>query len=218
MDASPRHDVVLRDMRPGGVLVLTLNRPQVLNALDQRLRRTLQKELVGAGADPAVRCIVITGSGRGFCAGADLREREPDRPIRHIVMTEYNPIVETIRNLGKPVVSAVNGVAAGAGMGLALAADSVVAASGSRFVPAFLRLGLVPDTGLTRTLVLGLGRHRAAAVLFGEMELDAGAACELGLVSRVVPQGDLLRTARSVAARLAMAPAETVSSVKLLVR
>ena len=121
----------------------------------------------------AVRSVVITGAGRGFCAGADLRGGSAERDFRAVLGAEYNPLIAAIRNLPKPVVAAVNGVAAGAGVSLAFAADVVVASEEARFVPAFNRIGLVPDSGLARTLVRGVGRHRTFEILMGERQLGA---------------------------------------------
>src|SRR5690349_13556416 len=132
----------------GGVTTLTLNRPEALNALTSGLRGELLAALKTSARDSAVRAVVLTGAGRAFCAGADLRAGSGEREFRRVLTAEYNPLILAIRELEKPVVAAVNGVAAGAGMSLALAADLVVASSDARFVPAFGRIGLVPDSGL----------------------------------------------------------------------
>jgi 2-(1,2-epoxy-1,2-dihydrophenyl)acetyl-CoA isomerase len=159
---------------------------------------------------------VLTGAGGGFCAGADLRGDRGERDFRRVLRTEYNPIVEAIRALPQPIVAAVNGVAAGAGMSLALAADLVVAADAARFLPAFHRIGLVPDSGLTRTLVRGLGRHRAFAVLVGERPLSAADAEAAGLVASVVPAERLATTAAELAQRLATGPTRAIGLTKRL--
>ncbi|MDQ2690049.1 MAG: enoyl-CoA hydratase-related protein, partial [Chloroflexota bacterium] len=173
--------------REAGVATLTLNRPDALNALNSQLRRELLAALNDARKDDEVRAVILTGAGRGFCAGADLRGGSAEREFRRVISGEYNPLVEALRNLPKPVVASVNGVAAGAGVSLALAADLVVAAEDARFVPAFNRIGLVPDFGLTRTLVRAVGRHRAFEILMGERQLAATDAQDLGLVAAVVP-------------------------------
>ena len=156
-----------------GVATFTLNRPEALNALNAQLRRELLAAFKAIARDEAVRSVVITGAGRGFCAGADLRGGSAERDFRAVLGAEYNPLIAAIRNLPKPVVAAVNGVAAGAGVSLAFAADVVVASEEARFVPAFNRIGLVPDSGLARTLVRGVGRHRAFEILMGERQLGA---------------------------------------------
>jgi 2-(1,2-epoxy-1,2-dihydrophenyl)acetyl-CoA isomerase len=200
-----------------GVTTLTLNRPDSLNALDAALRTALVAALKAAAKDADVRAIVITGAGRAFCAGADLRGGSAEREFRRVLTAEYHPVVEGIRALPKPVIASVNGVAAGAGMSLALAADLVVAAEGARFVPAFAKIGLVPDSGLTRTLVRALGRHRAIEVLLGERQLGADDAAAAGLVAAVVPAERLADVTRELALRLAAGPTVAIGLTKRLV-
>ena len=199
-----------------GVATLTLNRPDALNALNSQLRRELLAAIKAAARDEGTRAVVITGAGRGFCAGADLRGGSGERAFRTVLTAEYNPLIEAIRNLPKPVVSAVNGVAAGAGVSLALAADVVVASDEARFVPAFNRIGLVPDSGLARVLVRAVGRHRAFEILIGERQLGAGDARDLGLVGAVVPADRLAETARELAQRLAEGPTAAMGLMKRL--
>ena len=208
--------VLLRE-QDGGVAILTLNRPEALNALNSALRHELLSAVNAARKDQSTRAVVITGAGRGFCAGADLRGGSTEREFRRVLNAEYNPLIAAIRTLPKPVVAAVNGVAAGAGVSLALAADFVVAAEDARFVPAFNRIGLVPDSGLARTLVRGIGRHRAMEILLGERQLTAGDARDLGLVSVVVPAAKLNEAARELARRLASGPTLAVGLTKRLV-
>ena len=200
-----------------GVLTIMLNRPDALNALNATMRRELLAAVKLAGRDDATRAVVITGAGRGFCAGADLRGGSAEREFRRVIGTEYNPLIEAIRSLAKPVIASVNGVAAGAGMSLAFAADLVVAAEEARFVPAFHRIGLVPDSGLTRTLVRALGRHRALEILLGERELGANDAHAAGLVAAVVPSDALTNTTRELARRLAAGPTRGIGLTKRLV-
>ena len=200
-----------------GVATITLNRPDALNALNAVMRRELLAAIKSTGRDAEVRAIVITGAGRGFCAGADLRGGSGEREFRRVLTEEYNPLIEAIRRVPKPVVASVNGVAAGAGVSLALAADLVIASEGARFVPAFNRIALVPDSGLTRTLVRALGRHRATAILLGERELTAAEALESGLVAAVFPSDRLTDAARGLAARLASGPTGAIGLTKRLV-
>ncbi|MEO7295485.1 MAG: enoyl-CoA hydratase-related protein [Candidatus Limnocylindria bacterium] len=200
-----------------GVATITLNRPDALNALNATLRRELLAAVKATDRDETVRAIVITGAGRGFCAGADLRGSSGERDFRRVLNTEYNPLIEAIRGLGAPVIASVNGVAAGAGVSLALAADLVIASHDARFVPAFNRIALVPDSGLTRTLVRALGRHRAFEILLGERQLGADDAHAAGLVAAVVPPEALADTARALARRLAWGPTGAIGLTKRLV-
>ena len=200
-----------------GVATITLNRPDALNALNAPMRRELLAAIKAAGRDAAIRAIVITGAGRGFCAGADLRGGSGERQFRRVLTDEYNPLIEAIRGVPKPVIASVNGVAAGAGVSLALAADLVIASADARFVPAFNRIALVPDSGLARTLVRALGRHRALEILLGERDLDADQAHEAGLVAAVVPAERLATDAQALAARLASGPTGAIGLTKRLV-
>ena len=200
-----------------GVLTITLNRPDALNALNAIMRRELLAALKSAGRDEGTRAVVITGAGRGFCSGADLRGGSSEREFRRVIADEYNPLIEAIRSLPKPVLASVNGVAAGAGMSLALAADLVVASDDARFVPAFHRIGLVPDSGLTRTLVRAMGRHRALEILLGERPLDVDDAHAAGLVAAVVPPAELADVTRDLARRLAEGPTRGIALTKRLV-
>ena len=199
-----------------GVATFTLNRPEALNALNAQLRRELLAAFKAIARDEAVRSVVITGAGRGFCAGADLRGGSAERDFRAVLGAEYNPLIAAIRNLPKPVVAAVNGVAAGAGVSLAFAADVVVASEEARFVPAFNRIGLVPDSGLARTLVRGVGRHRTFEILMGERQLGAADAHDLGLVAAVVPADRLADAAHELAQRLAEGPTVSIGLTKRL--
>jgi 2-(1,2-epoxy-1,2-dihydrophenyl)acetyl-CoA isomerase len=208
---------VLTVATSGAVTTLTLNRPDALNALTAELRRDLLAALKSAGRDTEVRAVVITGAGRAFCAGADLRGGGSEREFRRVLVSEYNPLIEAIRALPKPVIAAVNGVAAGAGVSLALAADLVLAAEDAKFVPAFSRIGLVPDSGLTRTLVRAVGRHRAFEVLMGERQLTAAEAQTCGLVAAVVPGDRLADAARELAERLASGPTRAIGLTKRLI-
>ena len=199
-----------------GVATFTLNRPDALNALDSRLRAELLAAIRAASRDENTRAVVITGAGRGFCAGADLRGGSGERDFRAVLTAEYNPLIEAIRGLAKPVVAAVNGVAAGAGVSLALAADIVVASEEARFVPAFGRIGLVPDSGLARVLVRAVGRHRAFEILMGERQLGPTEARDLGLVAAIVPVDQLANTASELARRLAQGPTVSIGLTKRL--
>jgi 2-(1,2-epoxy-1,2-dihydrophenyl)acetyl-CoA isomerase len=212
---APSYETLEHELADG-VATVTLNRPDVLNALNSTMRRELLAAVKAAARDEATRAVVITGAGRAFCSGADLRGGSGEREFRRVLTAEYNPLIEAFRSLPKPVVAAVNGVAAGAGVSLALAADLVVAAEDARFVPAFGRIGLVPDSGLARTLVRAMGRHRALEILLGERHLEADDAHAAGLVAAVVPGDRLADVARELAARLARGPTAAIGMTKRL--
>lgn len=196
------------------VATVTLNRPESRNALNATMRRELLAALKAVARDDAVRAVILTGAGKGFCSGADLRGGAAEREFRRVVTDEYNPIVAAIRELPKPVLAAVNGAAAGAGASLALACDLVYAAEEARFIQAFVKIGLVPDTGSTRTLVRSLGRHRAAQLIFTGEPMPASEAFAAGLVTEVVPLDDLAATVRDAATRLAHAPTRAIALAK----
>jgi len=200
-----------------GVATITLDRPDSLNALNAQMRRELADAFKAAASDAVVRAVVLTGAGRGFCSGADLRGGDGERQFRRVLTSEYNPLIAAIRALPKPVVSAVNGVAAGAGLSLALAADLVVAAEDARLVPAFGRIGLVPDSGLTRTLVRALGRHRASSFLIAGDPLSPQDARSAGLIHAVVAANRLADDARALAVRLAAGPTTAIGLTKRLI-
>jgi 2-(1,2-epoxy-1,2-dihydrophenyl)acetyl-CoA isomerase len=206
---------VLLAERHDAVLVVTLNRPDRLNALDAELVDALAATWDEA-RDPAVRAVVITGAGRGFCAGADLR-RPLDAPVRPGgVRGSYNPVMLALSALEKPVIAAVNGPAAGAGLALALAADVRVASPAARFVPAFARIGVVPDNGGSWFAVRALGYSAAFEWLSSGREMSAAEALQRGLVSEVVPPQDLLGAALARARSLAAMPGRAVGLTKLL--
>jgi 2-(1,2-epoxy-1,2-dihydrophenyl)acetyl-CoA isomerase len=211
--ADQPYEAIRYELRDG-VATIMLARPDSLNALNATMRRELLAALKAAGRDDAVRAVVITGEGRGFCSGADLRGGSGERDFRRVLTDQYNPLVTALRELPRPVIAAVNGVAAGAGMSIALACDLVYAADDARFILAFGRIGLVPDSGMTRTLVRGLGRHRAAGLIFGGEPLGAAEAQAAGLVTEVVPAAQLAATAHAAAAALAAAPTRAIALAK----
>jgi 2-(1,2-epoxy-1,2-dihydrophenyl)acetyl-CoA isomerase len=200
-----------------GVASVTLNRPESLNALNADMRRELLAAFKALGRDDGVRAVIVTGEGRGFCSGADLRGGSGERAFREVLEREYNPLVRAIRDLPKPVIAAVNGVAAGAGVSLALACDLVYAAEDARFIQAFVKIGLVPDSGSTRTLVRTLGRHRAAQLIFSGEPLSASEAHASGLVNEMLPLAELMAAARGAATRLAAAPTRAIGYAKRLI-
>jgi 2-(1,2-epoxy-1,2-dihydrophenyl)acetyl-CoA isomerase len=189
----------------GPVAILTLDRPEALNALTVPLKVALRDALESLAADRAVRTVILTGAGRAFCAGQDLAEREqPDAaPLDVEVRERYNPIIRALRSMGQPVIAAVNGVAAGAGASLAFACDLRIAAEEARFVLAFGRIGLVPDSGATWFLPRLVGPAKAAELTLVGDPVDAAEALRLGLVSKVVPGDQLLSEATALAERVA---------------
>lgn len=200
----------------GPVATITLNRPAALNALTVELKVALRAAIREAARDRSIRAIVLTGAGRAFCAGQDLRERlEPDAAPLDVELRErYNPLVLDLRRLAKPIVAAVNGVAAGAGASLALACDLRVAASDATFVLAFGRLGLVPDTGMSWLLPRLVGPARAIELALLAEPLGADEAARLGLVTRVVERERLPAEAAAVALRLAELAPRAVAETK----
>ena len=202
-----------------GVAEITLDRPAVLNSFTQPMARELQRALADAASDEVVRAVLLTGAGRAFSAGQDLAEAVPQdgspRPaIESIVRGSYNPVVRAIRELEKPVVCAVNGVAAGAGANLALACDIVIAADSAAFIQAFCRIGLVPDTGGTFFLPRLVGPARAMALAMLGDKLSAADAQAMGLIWRVVPAAELLSVARALARHLATQPTRGLGLIK----
>jgi len=214
--SEPRYTTLLYDAKDG-VATVTLNRPDSLNALNAEMRRELLAVLKAARGDEETRVVILTGAGRGFCAGADLRGGSGERDFRRVLTDEYNPLITAIRTLPKPVVAAVNGVAAGAGVSLAFAADIVIAADDAKFIPAFNRIALVPDSGLTRVLVRALGRHRALEILLGERQLTVAMAHEVGLVGAPIPAARLMDAARDLGVRLAAGATQAIGLTKRLV-
>ena len=199
--------LVLHEVRDG-VLVLTLHRPEVLNAFTRPMAEALQAQLARAAADPAIRAVLLTGAGRGFCAGQDLAEVLPegDGPVPDIsavVRASFNPIILAIRTLEKPVVCAVNGVAAGAGANLAFACDLTLAAPEATFVESFAKLGLIPDTSGTFFVPRLVGLQRATGMFFLAEKIRAEQAKAWGLIWDVVPADALVETARTLATTLA---------------
>lgn len=187
------------------VATLTLDRPAALNALTVPVKVALREALESIAGDAAVRAVILTGAGRAFCAGQDLAERElPDAaPLDVEVRERYNPIIRALRSMGQPVIAAVNGVAAGAGASLAFACDLRIAAEEARFMLAFGRIGLVPDSGATWFLPRLVGAAKAAELALVGEAIDAAEALRLGLVSKVVPGDQLMAETRALAGRLA---------------
>ena len=195
----------LRIETADGVATVTLDRADALNALTVPLKEGLVETFRAFASDDAVRAVVLTGAGRAFCAGQDLHERlQPDAlPLADEIRARYNPLIRAMRALPKPIVAAVNGVAAGAGASLAFACDIRIAAEDASFLLAFGRVGLIPDSGATWLLPRLIGGAKAAELALTTDPLSAADAERLGLVARVVPATDLLQEAVVLARRLA---------------
>lgn len=206
--------------KKNGYALITLNRPDRLNAFNDELTFQLQDALKEAEKDAAVRAVVITGSGRGFCSGQDLQNRtfsdnSTDRPsLGDSIRRRYNPIVLKLRKMEKPVIAAVNGVAAGAGASLVFACDIKIAADNATFVQSFTKVGLVPDSGATFMLPRLVGLTKAFELMVTADKIGAEEALNLGLINRVVPADQVLTVAEEWATKLAAGPTKAFGLTK----
>lgn len=210
-------ETVLYDVTDG-VGTITLNRPDGMNSLTAEMKEALRATVGRAAADPSARAVILTGAGRAFCAGQDLREHGDNlaagKGLDGTVRRHYNPIVLAVAGMAKPVVAAVNGVAAGAGASLAFACDLVVASDKARFATAFTGIGLAPDSGMSWTLQRLVGRAKATELLLLGEPVKAEEALEIGLVARVVPADELAPASVALARRLAAGPTVSYGAVK----
>ena len=211
-------DVLLLE-RSDGVATLTMNRPDSMNSLSVELKEALLEATRDVSADPAVRAVVLTGTGRGFCVGQDLREHVAlleagDPAPLSTVSKHYNPLVLSLAQMPKPVIAAVNGMAAGAGAGLAFACDFRFAARTAGFLLAFANVGLTLDSGVSWTLPRLVGQARATALAILAEPINADSALEMGLVNAVVEPEKVLPTAQELAARLAQGPTAAYAAIK----
>jgi 2-(1,2-epoxy-1,2-dihydrophenyl)acetyl-CoA isomerase len=206
--------------RDGGVAILTLDRPDVLNAFDEALTAALAVAVADAARDPTVRCVLITGAGRAFSAGQDLRDRADalargaDLRLGDELRRRYHPVVTAIREMRKPVVAAVNGVAAGAGLGLALACDVRVAAESASFRAAWSKVGLVPDAASAYFLPRLVGWGRAVDIVFGGETIPSATALAIGLATRMWPDVEFAERSRDYARALAAGATEALALTK----
>ena len=198
------------------VAKITLNRPEVLNSFNKQMAMEMQQALDKCAAEKSIRAIYITGNGRAFCAGQDLAEAiSPDGPaLQSIVKDHYNPIIEKIRRMEKPVICAVNGVAAGAGANIALACDITFAASSASFIQAFSKIGLIPDSGGTFFLPRLVGFQRATALMMLGDKIKADQAFQMGMIYKVCDDVNLQTEAFDVAKNLASMPTKALGLTK----
>ena len=194
--------------KENGVATITLNRPQALNAFIPQMNKEVLEALKDGERDGAVRCLVITGAGRAFCAGQDLKGRTPEQKgsLGASLREKYNPMIRQIRQMEKIVIAAVNGVAAGAGCNLALACDLRVASEEAKFIQSFVRVGLAPDSGGSFILPRLVGLSKAMELLLLGEPVEAQEAQRLGLVAKVFPAAEFAKAAKEVAERVARSP------------
>ena len=196
--------------------IITLNRPDKLNSFNREMALLLQEKLDECANDPHVRAVYLTGAGKGFCAGQDLAEvADPHGPGFDVILSEhYNPIVMRIRALQKPVVAAVNGVAAGAGANIALCCDIVVASQSASFIQAFSKIGLIPDSGGTHTLPRLIGWQKASALMMLGEKVPATDAERMGMIYKVFPDESFPGEAMKIASTLAQMPTRGLAYTK----
>jgi 2-(1,2-epoxy-1,2-dihydrophenyl)acetyl-CoA isomerase len=190
---------------------ITLNRPDRLNSFNDEMHADLRAAMTAASENSAIRAVLLTGAGRGFCAGQDLDGRDPrkmkgDPDLGNTLRTLYNPLIELIRGMDKPVVCAVNGVAAGAGANIAIACDIVIASNKAKFIQSFSNVGLVPDAGGTWSLTKLIGPARAKGLAMTGQPITAQQAVDWGLIWQVAPAEKLMDDARALVEKLASAP------------
>lgn len=199
-----------------GVAKITLNRPDKLNSFNRAMSLELISALEQAEGDDNVRALMLTGAGRGFCAGQDLSEAVGDDAyeIEDIIEKQYNPIVKLLRRIEKPIVCAVNGVAAGAGANIAFACDITIASSEAKFIQSFAAIGLIPDSGGTFYLPRMVGMQNAAALMMTGDKVTADRAKELGMIYDVAPADKLIENTTELAQKLALMPTKGIGLTK----
>lgn len=198
-----------------GVATITLGRPDKLNSFNREMALETIDALDLCKDDSTIRAILLTGEGRAFCAGQDLAEAiAPGTKIEDILTTQYNPIIRRIRNLPKPVIAAVNGVAAGAGANIAYACDITLAAESANFIQSFINIGLIPDSGGTFTLPRSVGMQRAFGQMIMAPKVSAKEAEAKGMIWQAVPDADLINEANALAEKLATMPTKAIALTK----
>lgn len=204
--------------KENGIGYITFNRPDKYNSFNREMALTTQAHLDDCAVDDSVRCIYITGSGKGFCAGQDLAESSDPKTVdfEKIVAEHYNPIISRLRNIEKPIVAAVNGVAAGAGANIALACDIVVAAKNASFIQAFSKIGLIPDSAGTFFLPRYIGMQRAAALMMLGEKVSADDAAAMGMIYKVFADDSFEADSKQLAQSLAAMPTKGLGLTKRL--
>jgi len=212
----PEFQTILTNLTDG-VYAITLNRPDVYNAFNEQMTTDLQEALKLAAKDDAVRVVVLTGAGKAFCSGQDLKDAPTGggkRSLRDSLERRYNPLIRAMRRLPKPIIASINGVAAGAGCSLALAADYRIMADNAKLIEVFVRIGLVPDSGSSWFLVKYAGLSTAFELAALGDDVPADRAKELGLANQVVPAAELAEATRAIAKRFADGPTRAYGYIK----
>jgi 2-(1,2-epoxy-1,2-dihydrophenyl)acetyl-CoA isomerase len=204
----------------GGIFTITLNRPDVYNAFNEQMTTDLQKVFKEIAANDAVRVVILTGAGKAFCSGQDLKDAPSGggkRSLRDSLERRYNPLIRAMRNLPKPIIAAINGVAAGAGCSLALAADHRIMASNTKLIEVFIRIGLVPDSGSSWFLTRLVGTARAFELAATGDDVPAEKALQWGLVNQVVEPDALMQETMKTAAAFASGPTKAYGYIKKMI-
>lgn len=204
--------------KENGVAYITLNRPEKYNSFNREMALALQAHLDDCEKDDAVRCIYLTGAGKGFCAGQDLAEASDPNTVdfEKIISEHYNPVIERFRRIEKPIIAAVNGVAAGAGANIALACDIVLASESASFIQAFIKIGLIPDSGGTFFLPRLVGMQRAAALMMSGDKVSATEAVTMGMIYKSYADDIFEAESKKYAQQLAMLPTKGIGLTKRL--
>jgi len=212
------YETILTELKDG-VFTITLNRPDKLNSFNDKMFVELTDAIKQVERDPSARCVVLTGAGKGFCAGQDLssakdRMMSGEMSYGHHLRETYNPLIIRIMSLPKPIIAAINGAAAGAGMSLAMACDLRLAAESASFLQAFVKVGLVPDAGSSWLLQRLVGKTRAMDLMLTGKKIGAKEALEWGLVNQVLPNDDLMKVTNELAQLLAVMPTKAIGLIK----
>ena len=212
------YETILTEIKDG-VFTITLNRPEKLNSFNDKMFIELTDAVKQVERDASARCVVVTGAGKGFCAGQDLSSAKErmligDISYGHHLRQTYNPLIVRMINLPKPIIAAINGAAAGAGMSLAMACDLRLAAESASFLQAFVKIGLVPDAGSSWLLQRLVGRTRAMELMLTGKKIGAKEALEWGLVNQVLPNDDLMKATNELARSLATMPTKAIGLIK----
>ena len=203
-----------------GIATITLNRPDAYNAINDKISYELQDALKQANKDPEVRVLVLTGAGKAFCSGQDLKEiaGKEDRSLSQSLYKRYNPIIKAMTSMPKPIIAKVNGVAAGAGASFALACDYIIAAEEANFIQIFVNVGLVPDSGSSWFLVKRLGLTKAFELASRATKVPASEAVSLGMINAAVPATQLDEEVQKVASQYAAAPTKAIGMIKKMLQ